>query len=172
MTFIPQINLVELKCKKALNILKFLCGTWWGSDPSTLTTLYKSLIRSIIDYGSYVYFSNRKATENILEGIQISSLKIALGYRRSTPDNVVIAESKVTTIRDRSEYLGNCYLAKVLSNQNSVTSKNIKSFLNISNKYKKEINSVFGQCLVNIDNWIHKIHSNSNYSILTSIITL
>ena len=81
-----------MKCKKALNILKFLCRTLWGSDPSTLTTLYKSLIRSIIDYGSCVYFSNRKTTGNTLEGIQISSLKISLGYRRSIPNNIVIAE--------------------------------------------------------------------------------
>ena len=41
LTFTDHINYVQKKCTKALNIIKFLCGTWWGSDPETLIILYK-----------------------------------------------------------------------------------------------------------------------------------
>ena len=38
LSFIPQINRVEKKCARALNIIKYLRGTWWGADPDTLIT--------------------------------------------------------------------------------------------------------------------------------------
>lgn len=52
MTFTPHINAILTKCNKALNIIKYLRGTWWGADPQTLLLLYKSFVRSILDYGS------------------------------------------------------------------------------------------------------------------------
>lgn len=51
MSFAPQIENVRKKCFKALNIVKFLRETWWGCDPETLTIIYKSFVRSIVDYG-------------------------------------------------------------------------------------------------------------------------
>ena len=56
MSFVPQLNYIQQRCYKSLNIIKFLCGTWWGSDPETLTTLYKCYTRSIIDYSCFVWF--------------------------------------------------------------------------------------------------------------------
>ena len=56
LSFSNQVNEIEKKCRRALNIIKFLNGTWWGSHPDTLIVLYKSYIRSIIDYGCFIYF--------------------------------------------------------------------------------------------------------------------
>ena len=53
-------DLVQKKCIRALNMVKFLRGTWWGADPRTLLLLYKSFVRSIIDYGSFMYFPTQK----------------------------------------------------------------------------------------------------------------
>lgn len=58
--FNHHVDHVYKKCSRALNIIKYLCGTWWGSSPVTLLCLYKSLIRSSIDYGSYIYFPSTK----------------------------------------------------------------------------------------------------------------
>ena len=69
------------------------------------------------------------------------------------------------TIRSRSEYLGNCYLAKTISNSGCNSYKNVKCFLNICKKHKKEINSVFGECLANMGNWAHKIDSKAHYNL-------
>ena len=55
-----QIELVLKKCSKALNIAKFLSGTFWGSHPSTLLTFYKSYVQSIIEYGCFLYFPKQK----------------------------------------------------------------------------------------------------------------
>ena len=60
LSFIPHIKYVKAKCLKALNLLKVLSHTSWGADSTTLLHLYRSLIRSKLDYGSIVYGSARK----------------------------------------------------------------------------------------------------------------
>lgn len=39
------------KANEDVNLLRSVCGTGWGSDPSTLLLLYKAIIRSHLDYG-------------------------------------------------------------------------------------------------------------------------
>ena len=64
-----QVSQVQKRSLRALNILKYLCGTWWGSHPDTLLLLYKSYSRSIIDYGSFIYFPKYKKLADKLEKI-------------------------------------------------------------------------------------------------------
>lgn len=121
LTFSDQVFEVQKKCQKAINIIKYLCGTWWGSDPSTLLTLYKSIVRSRIDYGGFVYFPTRKDMILKLERIQFSGIRAALGYRLSTPTNVLLAESKVHSLLSRSQFLAIKFCLKTLSNTSMST---------------------------------------------------
>ena len=61
LSFIPHIKYVKAKCIKALNLLKVLSHTSWSADRTTLLHLYRSLIRSKLDYASIVYGSARKS---------------------------------------------------------------------------------------------------------------
>ena len=61
LSFIPHIKYLKAKCLKALNLLKVLSHTNWGADRTVLLQLYRSLIRSKLDYGSIVYGSARKS---------------------------------------------------------------------------------------------------------------
>ena len=54
LSFIPQIKYLKAKCLKALNLLKVLSHTNWGADRTVLLQLYRSLIRSKLDYGSII----------------------------------------------------------------------------------------------------------------------
>ena len=49
-----------LGLRSPLNLLKVLSHTNWGADRTVLLQLYRSLIRSKLDYGSIVYGSARK----------------------------------------------------------------------------------------------------------------
>lgn len=120
-----------MKCGRALNIIKFLCGTWWGSDPETLVIFYKSYIRSIIDYSSFIYCPLKANLLNKIQKIQNLGIRIALGYRLSTPSNVIHAESKLVPIVDRIKYLCDTYLAKIMSNTGSLSYKCIQSYYKI-----------------------------------------
>ena len=53
--FIPHIKYLKAKCLKALNLLKVLSHTIWGTDRTVLLHLYWYLIRSKLDYGAIVY---------------------------------------------------------------------------------------------------------------------
>ena len=57
LTFIPHIKALKAKCLKALDVLKVLSNTNWGGDRSVFLNLYRSLVRSKLDYGSVVYGS-------------------------------------------------------------------------------------------------------------------
>jgi hypothetical protein len=42
------------KCLKAMNLLRVVANTGWGADSTTLLCLYRSIIRSKLDYGCIV----------------------------------------------------------------------------------------------------------------------
>jgi len=52
-----HIKQLKDKAKKRLNIIKVLSSTKWGTDSKSLINIYKSLIRSILDYGSLLYMT-------------------------------------------------------------------------------------------------------------------
>lgn len=138
MTFEHHINYIIKKCAKAMNILKFLCGTWWGSDPDTLLILYKSFVRPHIDYGSFIYFPTRKNLIQKIEKIQLTAVRIALGYRRTTPTNIILEESKLPSIENRARFLGQLYVLKSLSNTNIISNRSIHQFYKKSKKQKRK----------------------------------
>ncbi|XP_011313084.1 uncharacterized protein [Fopius arisanus] len=117
MTFTPQIEKVEKKTHQALNIIKFLRGTWWGSDPATLLILYKNYVRSCLDYGLGIYYPTCQHQAHRLEKIQYQAIRAIMGYRRSTPTNILLGESKLTTVKERAKYLIKNFLIKVMSNK-------------------------------------------------------
>ena len=50
LSFLPHIRHLKEKCTKALNLLRVVAHTTWGADQQTLTHLYRSLIRSKLEY--------------------------------------------------------------------------------------------------------------------------
>lgn len=68
-------------------------GLRWGADPSISLILYKATIRSLIDYGSVVYGGASNTLLNKLEVVHHKCIRICIGFLRSTPINVLLAES-------------------------------------------------------------------------------
>ena len=93
LSFIPHIKYLKSKCLKALNLLKVLSNTNWGSDSSTLLKLYRKLIRSKLDYGSIVYGSARKSYLQMLDTIHHQGLRLALGAFRTSPGDSLYVEA-------------------------------------------------------------------------------
>ena len=54
LTFLPHIRYLKEKCVKALNLLRVVAHTSWRADQHTLLNFYRSLVRSMLDYGSVV----------------------------------------------------------------------------------------------------------------------
>ena len=73
------------KCSKRINILRMLKGSNWGMSKDTLLSLYRALIRPIIEYGMEIYFNCSDSTLKQIKTIQHECLRICAGALRSTP---------------------------------------------------------------------------------------
>jgi len=93
LTFVPHLRYLRTKCLKALNLLRVVAHTSWGGDQQTLLHLYRSLIRSKLDYGRIVYGSTRNSYLKMLEPIQNHALRLCLGAFRTCPASSLCAEA-------------------------------------------------------------------------------
>lgn len=89
MSWKDHIEYVVSKCKKKVNLLKVLSGTNWGASKEVNLLLYRSLIRSCIDYGCEVYDSCAKVHKVKLDRVQYQCLRICCGALRTTPVNAL-----------------------------------------------------------------------------------
>ena len=62
---------------KALDIIKVIANQQWGADKSVLLKLYRSLIRSKLDYGCIVYGSARPSYLKMLNTVLHQGIRLA-----------------------------------------------------------------------------------------------
>ena len=115
LSFIPHIKYLKAKCHKALQLLRVVAHTDWGADRSTLLKLYRSLVRSKLDYGCFIYGSARKSYLQCLDTIHHLGLRLALGAFRTSPTESLYAEANETPLSLRREKLSLQYFTKLQS---------------------------------------------------------
>lgn len=115
LNFRKQAEETREKVKRAINFMRYLMGTKWGVKCNTSLILYKNLIRSGIEYGLYIYYPWEAKTRIKIERAQYVGLRVALGYRNSTPTNVMMAEAKVLSLEDRAGLLARRFVGRVLA---------------------------------------------------------
>lgn len=105
---------MSASCLKPLNLIRFLRSTWWGSDPNLLLKLYRSLIRSRIEYGAFIWSGVPQYLWKKIQNIQNQAVRLCMGYMNSTPINVMLAEACEPRFVDGVNYLGVNYVLGVL----------------------------------------------------------
>ena len=117
LTWAEHIKYISERCNKRLNLLRALSGTDWGASKKTLLTLYRSLIRSIIDYGSEAYDSTSQTQKQIIDQIQSKALRICCGAMIYTPVAALQVECGEMPLQLRRQELQLRYAMK-LGNDN------------------------------------------------------
>ena len=74
-----HVEYIIEKCKKRINLMRAVSGYHWGASKKSLLSIYKALIRSIIDYGDVAYASAPKTILEKLSTIQTEALRICCG---------------------------------------------------------------------------------------------
>ena len=115
-TFEPHIKYLKARCQKALNVLKVLSRTEWGADQTTLLKLYRSLVRSKLDYGCLVYGSASKTALAKLDPVHNQGLRLSLGAFRSSPVESLYVEAHEPPLEIRREKLALQYILKLKAN--------------------------------------------------------
>src|SRR6267154_1827567 len=155
-----HIDLLINKSSRALNILRCISGTSWGSNKDTLLILYKSLILSNLDYCSFTYSNSAPSNLKKLDTIQYKSLLLATGGLKGTALKALLGECAELPLYLRRQQSTLKYLLKLSSSTNNAANK----VLNDSKYFQLDIkrNSSF---LAIINNFLHslnmKITSNS-----------
>lgn len=110
----------RIKAAKALRIIKAIAGIRWGAHPNTLLTIYKGLVRAIMDWGS-IFYANALAHElTSLDRIQYASLRNCLGCIATTPTNTLLYLAAEPPLHLRRRFLTQKYLTKTHSRQQNI----------------------------------------------------
>jgi len=108
LSFLPHIRQLKNKCTKTLNLLCVLAHTTWEADQETLLHLYRSLIRSKLDYDCVVYGSARKSYLQMLDPIQNHALRLCLGAFRTSATSIMCCSERTTMIGTETNVV--CYM--------------------------------------------------------------
>lgn len=149
-----HINGICEKGYKYINILKVLAGSTWGVHPKHLCNLYMSLIRSRIDYGSFLYDNAAKTHLKKLDVLQNKALRVCGGFIRSTPVHVMESELSLPPLCIRRLWLGCRYWLKVASTPNDEVENLINTLSRDSsywNNKKKPLLAIIHSKFHNID---------------------
>jgi hypothetical protein len=82
----------------------------------TLPRLYRSVVRSKLDYGCVAYGSARNSYLESLDRVQNAALRVRLGAFRTTPVSSLHVEVNELPLRLRSQKLALQYIVKLKSN--------------------------------------------------------
>ena len=94
-SWIYHIKSIKAKCLNALNVLKYPAHPSTGCNRKTLLPLYRSLVRSILDYGSPIYGLSPKSHLALLDPIQNSAIRLCTGAFRTSPQLSLCADSGI-----------------------------------------------------------------------------
>ena len=109
-----HIRRLKLDCTKRLDLLKCLSNTSWGSDRTTMLRLYRAIIRSKLDYGSFIYSSASETTLKSIQTVHNAAIRLSTGAYRSSPVDSLHAESAEAPLAKRREQLMLQYYARTL----------------------------------------------------------
>ena len=108
-----HIQYFKTSCQKALDILCVVGHTVWGAERIVLLRLYRSLVRSKLEYGCIVYGSARRSVLKQLDPIHHQGLRIALRPFRTSPAQSLYTEVHEPSLTTRRLKLSLNYVLKL-----------------------------------------------------------
>ena len=102
-TFGQHIDKTLTKASKTINILKTTKGKDWGTDTFILLTCTKTLIYSVIDYGSTTYTATNNSKIKQLQIIQNKALRICTNALPNTKNEELYNKTGHLTLIERRD---------------------------------------------------------------------
>ena len=96
-----------------MNVLKCVARTSYGADRCTLPLLYRSTVRSELDYASFIHDKASESSKRTLDSVHHSSLRVVTGAFRTFPTSSLLAEAHGPHLALRRQLLGIRYALKL-----------------------------------------------------------
>lgn len=130
-----HINETKQKVLRYIHILKMLVGPRWGMHPSHLRRLYISIVRSRIDYASFLYDTSCATHLTKLDKAQNICMRIIGGFIKSTPIHVMEAELGIQPLDIRRRYLAGKFWLKSKSLGDNSTVEILNNLSGLCNNF-------------------------------------
>ncbi|XP_018394554.1 PREDICTED: uncharacterized protein LOC108773291, partial [Cyphomyrmex costatus] len=109
------------KDKALINIILSLTAVWWGSHPHCLLTIYRAIFRAAVEYACSIFSWKGNARVLLrLERLQYKAIRASMGYRISTPTNIILCEARELPFRLRFNLLSERFIFNRMSYSNSL----------------------------------------------------
>ena len=132
LTFSNQISYLKTSCNQRLNVLKTLSHKSWNLDVKTLLQLYKSLVRSLLDYSLFIFPLITNKNQRKLQYIQDNALRTIFKKKYDFDSNTLHLWANIDDLNTRSKNLLKNYFDLAKKNQNPI----IKDLLNDFEKFE------------------------------------
>lgn len=129
MTFNSCVEEVYRKCLNRLNIIKIISHKSWKLESKTLINIYKSLIRSIIDYIAIIFPIISETCKQKIRAIQYHALRTASRKPIKISHKSLIEECKVETIDNRADNLNKRYFENCFIYNNELVMEIVEQYL-------------------------------------------
>jgi hypothetical protein len=128
LVFNYHIKEIKKKCINRLNVIKILSNKSKKLTTKTLTTIYLSLIRSIIDYSSILLPSLSNSLTKTIQVIQNTAMKCIFKLNYLTSTEEVTRISGLPSISERTKLLNERYLTNCIKFGNPLIIDLIKQY--------------------------------------------
>ena len=113
-----HISYIKTTALKSLDLLKSLSRTKYGGDRITLLRLYRSLIRSKLDYGCFIYWTASDHILKKLDPVHNAGIRLCTGAFKSSPIESLYAESGEQSLYYRRTQLALQYYLRCRQSMN------------------------------------------------------
>ena len=100
LSFKEHVSALYTQCKEALNLIRVVAHLKWGGDRDTLLMLYRTIVRSKLDYGSIVYGTAPNTNLRQLDSIHNAGLRLALGAFCTSPVSSMYTEANEAPLEE------------------------------------------------------------------------
>ena len=154
-----HIQYIKNRCKNKMTILKYISHRKWGTNKHLIIKVYETIVRSIIDYGIFIYYPSLNNTNKlILNRIQYEAIRMASGNLKNTIVEVLEGVLGILPIRYRSEKLAFKFGIKRSSITFHETTKELMKRSHVTNEnFSKYPLPIFG--------WINKVIEESGINL-------
>lgn len=124
-----HVKYISGKCKKRINFLRTIAGVRWGAHPIILLSLYKTTIRSILEYGAFAFMNLARTHKIRLDRLQWRSLRIAMGLMTSTHTGTLEVQAGILPLDLRWKELSLKMRIKSFASPSSLLRDSVKAAL-------------------------------------------
>ena len=111
-----HISHVVTKCKRAVNLLRCVSGHSWGASKASMLCIYRSLVRSRLDYGCEAFYMASSTQLQRLDTLQRQCLQLCCGTFCLTATNALQQDCGEPPLWIRRQRYLLRYAAKVTAN--------------------------------------------------------